>query len=573
MPSIEVNGQVVEARDGEMLLETLRRAGIHIPTLCHVPELFPSGACRLCSVEVEGQPRLVPSCAFPAQEGLVVRTHSARAVDARRAIVELLLASHPDDCLYCSRNGTCGLQGLAEELCVSRRRLEPQPVQAHEDPSNPALVRDPAKCILCGRCVRICEEVQGISAIDFVGRGAATRVAPAFDDGLNVSPCIHCGQCVVACPTGALREASHLEAVAEALADPTLTCVVQHAPAISVTVAESLGLRPGADAQGLLTASLRRLGFSRVFDTSFAADLTIMEEANELVGRIRGGGTLPMMTSCSPGWVRFMEARHPDLLPHLSTCKSPQQMLGAVVKRIWAPGAGRAPARVFHVSVMPCTAKKAEAGRQGMAADGVPDVDAVLTTRELLRLLRMRGIDLSELAPEAPDMPFGERSTAGKLFGASGGVMEAALRTAHHLLTGEDPASLTVPDIRGLEGRKETHLEVGGHTVGVAVVSGLDQAEALLQEIAAGRSDLHFIEVMTCPGGCIAGGGQPHGADHKAIQARVRALYGIDRQGDGRTSHGNHAVKRLYAEHLGAPLGPESHALLHTSYQPGGGER
>lgn len=566
MITIEVNGKPMEAKTGETILDALRRGGIRVPTLCHMSDLFPTGACRLCVVEVEGQRSLVPSCAFPVAAGMKIRTHSPRVVRARKTIIELLVASHPDDCLFCVRSGSCQLQDLSTELGVRERRYAGVKNEFKVDTSSASIVRDPAKCILCGRCVRYCEEIQGVSAIDFIGRGSRTRVGTAFDQGLNVSSCINCGQCIMVCPTGALREQSHMKEVVDALNDPELTVVVQHAPAVSVTLAEEFGLKPGTDVDGQMTAALRQLGFDRVFDTSFAADLTIMEEASELVSRLKTGGTLPMMTSCSPGWIKFVEEFYPEFIPNLSTCKSPQQMLGAVIKSFFAQREGLDPRKVFSVAIMPCVAKKFEAGRPEMGRDGLVDVDAVLTTRELARLIRMRGIDLQGLAPETADTPFGRRSSAGKLFGATGGVMEAAIRTAYHLVTGEELAELRVQAVRGLKGVKEARVRVGDVELGVAVVSGLQNARGVLESIAEGRRDLHFIEVMTCPGGCVGGGGQPMATDTQAVRARMKALYTIDRDDAVRTSHTNEYVQRLYAEYLGEPLGEKSHHLLHTRY-------
>ncbi len=566
MLTIEVNNRKIEAKSGEMLLDTLKRNGITVPTLCHMENLFPTGACRMCVVEVEGERALVPSCAYPVRDGMKVQTHSPRALRARKTIIELLLANHPDDCLYCVRSGHCDLQGLANELGVRERRYSGGKNEYHVDSSNPSIVRDPAKCILCGKCVRVCEEVQAVAAIDFVGRGSKTMVGTAFSEGLNVSSCINCGQCIMVCPTGALREQSYIKEVLNAIADPGKRVVVQHAPSVSVTLGEEFGLKPGADVDGMLVAALRRLGFDRVFDTSFSADLTIMEEASELAHRIRTGGKLPMMTSCSPGWIKFVEEFYPEMLDNLSTCKSPQQMMGAVIKSFFAEREGIAPDKIFSVAIMPCVAKKFEAGRPEHSRNGIPDIDAVLTTRELARVIRMRGMDLQSLTPEHADTPFGERSTAGKIFGASGGVMEAAIRTAYHLLTGDELPGLKVEAIRGFDGRKEAKLEINGTPIGVAVVSGLQNARQLLEEIRNGRDDIHFIEVMTCPGGCIAGGGQPLNANPDAIRARMQALYTIDRDEPVRTSHGNPSIQRLYTEFLGEPLGEKSHHLLHTHY-------
>ncbi len=566
MITLEINGRSAEAEPGEMLLAVLRRAGIKVPTLCRIDGLPPTGACRMCAVEVEGQRGLVPSCAFPVAQGMKVSTHSPRAVQARRTIIELLLANHPDDCLYCVRNQNCELQQLAAELGVRHRRFAGQRIAQTVDGSSPSIVRDPAKCILCGKCVRVCEEIQGVAAIDFIGRGSKTTVGSVFNEGLNVSSCVNCGQCVVVCPTGALAEQSHVKEVLAALSDPKKFVVVQHAPAVSVTLGEEFGLPSGTDVIGRMTAALRRLGFDRVFDTGFAADLTIMEEASELVHRLQNGGRLPMMTSCSPGWIKYVETCYPDLIDHLSSCKSPQQMMGAIIKGYFAGQQGIDPARIVSVSIMPCTAKKFEAGRPEMAREGLADVDAVLTTRELAKIMRMRGLDLDKMPAETADTPFGERTGAGKLFGASGGVMEAAIRTAHWLRTGKEIQEIVVQPVRGMEGIKEARLAVDGIELGVAVANGLGNASKLLDQIRAGRKDLDFIEVMTCPGGCINGGGQPLGTDGGAVRARMQALYQIDGTEAVRVSHGNPSVQRLYREFLGKPLGHRSHELLHTQY-------
>ncbi len=567
MIHIEVNNRQLEARPEDTLLSCMRRHGLSVPTLCHMDGLVPSGACRMCVVEVEGSPNLVPSCAFPVRDGLRVSTHSPRVVEARRTIVELLLADHPDDCLFCARSGNCRLQDLASELGV-KRRFRGARSECQIDMSSCSIVREPAKCILCGKCVRVCEEIQQVGAIDFAGRGSRSRVGTAFNEGLNVSSCINCGQCVVVCPTGALTEKDYTREVMEALDDPNQLVVVQHAPSVSVSLGEEFGLPPGVDVAGRMTAALRAIGFDRVFDTGFSADLTIMEEASELIARIRNGGKLPMLTSCSPGWIRYVETFHNDFLENLSTCKSPQQMMGAVIKSFFAQREGIDPAKIFSVSIMPCTAKKFEAARPEMGRHGVADVDAVLTTRELARLIRSRGINLQQMPAEEADTPFGERTTAGKIFGASGGVMEAAIRTAHYLLTGQELADLNVEAVRGFDGLKQAFLNVNGLQLGVAVVNGVGNVNRLLKEIRDGRSDLHFIEVMTCPGGCIAGGGQPIGIDRSAAAARMKALYQIDAGEAIRVSHRNTAIKQLYDEFLGEPLGHRSHELLHTHYHP-----
>jgi iron-only hydrogenase group A len=565
--TIEINGQQVQANKGEFILEAARRAGINIPTLCHMENFTPTGACRMCVVEIDGMRNLVPSCAYPVADGMKIQTHSPRVVRARKTIVELLLASHPDDCLYCVRSGSCQLQELAEDLGVRQRRYTGAKNNYQPDHSSPAIVRDPSKCILCGKCVRVCEEVQGVGAIDFINRGAAARVATAFDEGLNISSCVFCGQCVKVCPTGALRETSHLKRITDALQNPDKFVVVQHAPSVSITLGEELGIKAGTDVCGKMHAALRRLGFKRVFDTSFTADLTIMEEGTELINRVKNGGPLPLLSSCSPGWVKFVEEFYPEFIPNVSSCKSPQQMMGAVIKSFFAEKQQIDPSKIFSVSIMPCTAKKFEADRPEMKHDTtLPDIDAVLTTRELARLLKLYGIDLEKMPNEEADSPFGQRSTAGKLFGATGGVAEAAIRSVYYLMTGEELGIKELDALRGMDPIKEAHLQIGDLNVGVAVVSGLSNARILLDQIKAGRKDIHFIEVMTCPGGCINGGGQPIGTDIQGVTKRMQTLYKIDRTEELRVSHKNEEVQRLYKEYLGEPNSHKAHELLHTHY-------
>ncbi|HOW88885.1 MAG TPA: NADH-dependent [FeFe] hydrogenase, group A6 [Elusimicrobiales bacterium] len=566
MLKIEVNGKTVQANQGETILQALTRNGIKVPTLCHIPGLTPSGACRMCVVEVEGFPSLVPSCSYPVADGMKIKSGSPQVLQARKTVVELLLSNHPQDCLYCVRGGDCDLQRLAKQHGVSQRVFNGERTRREKDVSSPSIIRDPEKCILCGKCVRVCEEVQEVSAIDFIQRGSRAFIGTAYNQGLNVSSCINCGQCVLACPTAALSERSNVDEVLRALSVPGKYVVVQHAPAVSVSIAEEFNFKPGTDMDGKMVAALRKVGFKKVFDTSFSADLTIMEEGSELVKRVTGGGSLPMFTSCSPGWIKFVEQFYPEYLPNLSTCKSPQQMLGALIKTFFAQREKIDPANIVSVSIMPCTAKKFEAGRSEMGRGRLKDVDYVLTTRELAELFRLTGVDPAALEPETPDTPFGERSSAGKLFGASGGVMEAAVRSAYFLITGEEMKDYTIQELRGMKGSKELRVKAGKVELGAAVVSSLGAARKLMNEIKAGRKDLQFIEVMTCPGGCINGGGQPRHADLEAVKARMSALHQIDKESAQRVSHKNTQVKRLYEEFLGAPLGHKSHELLHTSY-------
>ncbi len=564
--TIEVNNKKFKAEQGETILDALKRNGMSVPTLCYMKDMFPTGACRMCVVEVEGNRNLMPSCSFPVASGMKIQTHSPRVINARKTIVELLLSNHPDDCLYCERNGNCELQSLSEELNVRERRISGAKSKYKLDQSSMSIVRDPAKCILCGRCVRVCEEIEAVSAIDFVGRGSKTVINTAYNKGLNLSSCINCGQCIMVCPTGALHEKTSFDVVQNALADKTKTVVVQYAPSISVSLAEEFGLRAGKDINGIMNAALRKIGFDFVFDTTFGADLTIMEESAELIQRITTGGKLPMITSCCPGWVKYAEQSFPQMLEHVSSCKSPQQMTGAIIKTHFAEQVGIDRESIFVASVMPCTAKKFEITREEMISHGVANVDAVLTTRELARLIRLFGIDIHNIEPELTDSPLGIRSSAGKIFGTSGGVMEAAIRTAYYKLTGEELMHFKIMEIRGSKGRKEAKIAIKDFELGVAVVSGLKEAETLLKEIEAGRNDLHFIEIMACPGGCIGGGGQPIGTDDKALKARMKALYDIDEKETIKVSHKNPSIIELYEQFLEKPLSEKSHHLLHTHY-------
>lgn len=563
--NITINGNTCWAKPGETILDAARREGIKIPTLCHLSEFSPTGSCRICTVEVESNGSLVPACAFPVTEGMAIRTNSPRVRRARKTIIELLVANHPQDCLFCVRSGNCELQSLTQEYGVRTQRYTGERKRARIDIASPAIERDPEKCILCGRCVRICHESQHVGAIDFVHRGFKSTVAPALERSLNTVPCVDCGQCVVNCPVGALTEKSHQKVVWEAINHEDKYVVVQVAPAVRVALGEEFGAEPGTVVTGKTVAALRRLGFKRVFDTNFSADLTIIEEATELLSRLNNGGPTPMLTSCSPGWVKFIEHYYPDLLGNLSTCKSPHEMQGALLKSYYAQKIGVDPSRMFVVSVMPCTAKKYEAQRPELGNE-YPDVDAVLTTRELARMIRSAGIDFHRLPNEGFDDPMGESTGAGAIFGAAGGVMEAALRTAHYYLTGEDMKSLTFAPIRGLEGVKQADVKVGNVSLKVAAISGLANIKPILDDMRAGTSPFHFIEVMACPHGCINGGGQPQPASPEKIIKRTESIYQIDRESPRRNSHRNESIQKLYAEFLGEPNGHKAHDLLHTHY-------
>ncbi len=567
--TITINNKQVWANPGETILTVARREGLHIPTLCYLKDLTPTGSCRICVVEVEGQRNLVPSCAFPVQEGMKIETNSPKVRRARKTIVELLIANHPQDCLVCVRNGNCELQTLSEQYGVRDHRYAGERRHAKIDVASPSLERDPEKCILCGRCVRVCHEVQNVGAIDLARRGFQTAVAPAMDGSLNTIACVFCGQCVVVCPVGALREKSSQKVVWEAINDKSKHVVVQIAPAVRVALGEEFGMEPGSIVTGKIVAALRRLGVDRVFDTNFGADLTIIEEAHELLNRINNRGVLPLLTSCSPGWVKYVEHFFPDLLPHVSTCKSPQEMEGALIKSYYAHKVGVDPKDIFVISIMPCIAKKFESQRPELAGE-YADVDAVLTTRELARMIKTAGIDFVRLAEENFDDPMAEATGGAAIFGTSGGVLEAALRSAHFYLTGRDMEQVEFTSVRGMSGVREADVTIKGVTLKVAAVSGLKNVEKFLEGIRRGNSPYHFIEVMACPNGCINGGGQPQPSDPDKIRKRVEAIYAIDRSLPKRASHHNESVKKLYQEFLGEPNGHKAHELLHTEYMERG---
>jgi len=572
MIHVTINDRDIEVKEGSTILEAARQAGEEIPTLCHIEELFPSGACRMCVVEVEGRPGLVPSCSFPATEGMRIRTNSPRVMNARRTILELLLASHPFDCLTCNRNGRCELQDLAAQYNIEQVPFKGKTRHHYTDLSSPAIVRDPDKCILCGRCVRVCEEIQGVSAIDFMHRGFDTTVLPAFNKDLSETACVNCGQCTLACPTGALHEVSHVERVMRVIQEGKKYVVAQTAPAIRFALGEFYGMNPGANVTGRMPAALRRIGVKKVFDTDFTADLTIMEEGTELLQRLASGGKmpLPMFTSCCPAWIKFAEHNFPELLPNISSCKSPQQMMGSLIKTYLAEKEGLNPADIFVVSVMPCTAKKYEATRPELGRNGQPDVDAVLTTREFARMIDLFGINFASLPEEEFDLLLGQTSGSGDVFAASGGVMESALRTAYNLITGEDLEEIDFRSVRGFEGLKEAEVEIAGQKIKVAVVNTLGKTRELIKRIQAGEADYAFVEVMACPGGCVGGGGQIYGFDWERTKARLRSVYEIEKSRRIRLSYKNEQIQALYSDYLEKPGSHLSHSLLHTKYRTRG---
>ena len=573
MVNIKINGNDYSVPYGTTVLEAARMANIDIPTLCYLKDINEIGACRLCLVEVKGARGPVTACVYPIErDGTEILTNTPKIRQMRKMNLELLLSNHNKRCLSCVRSTNCELQKLCQEYGVDDSSYAGEKTATHYDTSSSAIVRDNSKCILCRRCVAVCSKVQGIGVIGANNRGFDTEIGSAFEQNLANTSCVNCGQCIEACPTGALHEVDDTDKVFAALADETKHVVVQTAPSVRSAIAEEFGAPIGTDGEGKMVAALRRLGFANVFDTDFAADLTIMEEANEFLARfLKGEGALPMITSCSPGWVKFCEHYYPDMTENLSSCKSPQQMFGAVLKTYYAEKMGWDPKDIVSVSIMPCTAKKFEIGRDDQAAAGVADVDYALTTRELARMIRVAGIDFNSLPEETFDAPLGISTGAGVIFGATGGVMEAALRTAVFALTGKNPEKLDFTDVRGTDGWKEASYTVAGVTLNVAVASGLKNAANLLDAVKSGEKQYHFIEIMCCPGGCVNGGGQPIVDANTRMKVDVRAkraavLYNIDAKMPLRMSHENPAIKELYDTFLGAPNSHKAHELLHTTY-------
>jgi len=564
--TVTIDGLQVTVPKGTTVLEAAEKAKIKIPRLCYHPDLPPVSACRLCVVEIEGDRLLRTSCSWKCQDGMKINTKSQLVRKSRKMALELILSRHPMLCTECARNNNCELQEAANQLGIRETRFEYHARPGGVDDSSAVLVRDPAKCILCRRCIQTCELVQSVSAIGLDGRGYDVWVDTPFNKGLDEIACVSCGQCINRCPVGALYEKDHITRVWEALDDPEKHVVVQTAPAVRASIGEAFGMPAGSLVTDKMVTGLRMLGFDKVFDTDFTADLTIMEEGTELIGRIKNGGTLPMLTSCSPGWINFIEHFYPQLLPHVSSCKSPQQMFGALAKTYYAEKMDINPKDIYSVSIMPCTAKKYECQRPEMSDSGYQDVDAVLTTRELAKMMKQVGIDLPNLEAGEYDNPLGISTGAAVIFGNTGGVMEAALRTVYEIVTEKSLDDVEITDVRGMDGVREAEIDLNGTVVKAAVANGLANARKLMEKIVTGEADYHFVEIMACPGGCIGGGGQPIPTSMEIREKRVEAIYAADRSLEIRKSHENPAIQQLYKEFLGEPNSHKAHELLHTHY-------
>ncbi|MGS0972123.1 MAG: NADH-dependent [FeFe] hydrogenase, group A6 [Candidatus Izemoplasmataceae bacterium] len=568
MMNAMINNVSVEVEDGLTILEAARKYNINIPTLCHYPELHINSDCRICSVEIDGRKGLKTACSTPIKDGMNIITNSPRVLNARKTITELILANHDANCTACTRNLNCELQSLAKNLGIDINRfpsvLERKPL----DLLNPSLVRNSNRCIKCGRCVDVCKNVQAMHVLETMHRGHELTVGPAFDEPLNDQTCTFCGQCANVCPVGAIMEKDNTDVVWEKLHDPSVYVMVQIAPAVRVAIGETLDHKNGLISNGKLVSALRHLGFDHIYDTNFTADLTIMEEGTELIDRIMNGGVLPMMTSCCPGWINFAEQRHPNIIDHISSCKSPQQMFGTLAKTYYADKSNIDSRDIYVVSVMPCTAKKYEATRKEFRSFyDIPDVDIVLTTRELSKMFRQMGVDFDLIKEEPFDNPFGITTGAAQLFGASGGVMEAALRTVYEIVNKKLLVDINFESVRGLQGIKEATVDLGGKEIKVAVSNGLANAKTLVEQIEAGTSPYTFIEIMACPGGCIGGGGQPYGTTNDVREARLASTYFIDEEMVCRKSHENEMILALYEDYLDEPNSEQAHHLLHTYYE------
>ncbi len=576
MVNVIIDGVSVQVEKGSTILQAAQKAGINIPTLCYLKDVNQIGACRVCLVEVKGAKALQPSCVYPVTEGLEVMTNTAKVREARKGVVELLLSNHPADCLNCVRSGNCELQNLAQQMGIRKNRFSGEQSTFPIDERSAAIVRDPNKCVYCRRCEAVCSKVQGVSILGGIGRGFNSTVGPAFGHALDDINCSLCGQCINVCPVGALTEKDDTQKVWDALADDSKHVVVQFSPAVRIAISEEFGLPIGTISTGKLVAALRRMGFNKVFDTNWSADLTIMEEGNELLHRLQNGGTLPMITSCSPGWVKYCENHFPGELDHLSSAKSPQQMFGAMVKTYYPETDGLNAADIYSVSIMPCTAKKFEAARPEMNSSGYQGVDAVITVREIARMIKQAGIDFVNLPEEECDAPMGVGTGAATIFGTTGGVMEAALRTVYEVVVGKELPKLELEEVRGTMGEiKEATIDLNGTPVKVAVVNTLARAKEVMKQVEAGTADYTFIEIMACPNGCVGGGGTPivdaltrtlMEEDYRAL--RAKGLYNDDANLPIRKSHDNPFIKAAYENFLGEPLGHKAHELLHTHYTP-----
>ncbi|MHC4551187.1 MAG: NADH-dependent [FeFe] hydrogenase, group A6 [Planctomycetota bacterium] len=571
--TIHINNKEYQVDAGQTIMQAADKLGFHIPRLCYHPKLSIEGSCRVCIVEVEGARNYVASCSFPVSDGMKIHTNSLGVRKARRDIIELILDNHPLDCHTCERDGNCELQRLAASVGIRARHFEGEKKCYEKDLSSDAVIRDPNKCILCGRCVRMCSEVQEVHNLTQAHRGFSTVVMPAYNMPMDNSVCTNCGQCINVCPTAAFLEKNYTQELFEKLNDPDIIKVAQFAPSVRAAIGEAFGLAPGRNMEGELVAALRKLGFDYVFDTQFAADLTIMEEGSEFLERVQNGGKLPMITSCSSAWMKCVEQFYPDLLDNISTCKSPMSMQSALTKSYFAQKLGVDPEKILSVAVMCCTAKKYEAARPELEVDGMRSTDIVVTTREAAWMIKSAGIDLLNITPEEPDHPLGESSGAGAIFGTTGGVMEAAIRTAYELYTGETLVDIEIESVRGLKGIKEGTLVMDGTEIRVAVAHGLGNCYELMETIRKEPEKYHFVEIMGCPGGCVGGGGQPYAQantiplDEEALQQRAKALYDLDRGKTIRRSHDNPDVQKLYKEFLQSPLSSVSHKYLHTHYK------